>query len=189
MRKTNFLVAAVLLMASCAEPAAKNETAPEVATNEVPTKVDYGQPIQYTEWEIGKPEHIKTVLNFYNFWDNKETEKLAGLFADTLILRVPGETTEIKVANSNINKSFAENRGAYKTTKNQILSAVSLHDRESNEDWVMINTYSKWVEADGKRDSIMFSDSWRLKDGKISFLMSFDKKPTKTFLKSNLPIK
>jgi hypothetical protein len=189
MKKTNFLLAAVLLMAACTESTTKNEAAPEVAVVEVPAKVDYGRPIKYTEWEIGKPENVKTVLNFYSFWDNKETEKLASLFADTLILRVPGETTEMSVPNNKINQSFTENRGEYKTTTNQVLSAISLHDRESNEDWVMITTYSKWEEVSGKRDSIMYSDSWRLKDGKISFLMSFDKKPTKNFLKSNLPVK
>lgn len=187
MKKNLCLLAIVIVIASCSENAPKVE--PAIVVAEKPAKIDYGKDIKYTEWEIGKPEHVKTVLNFYTFWDNKEMEKLSSLFSDTLRLRIPGVRNELAVPNAKIGQSFAENRGEYKTTTNQILSALSLHDRESNEDWVMITTYSKWEETSGKRDSVMFSDSWRMKDGKISFLMSFDKVPTKNFLNTDVPVK
>ena len=65
---------------------------------------------------------------------------------------------------------------------NNIVSAVSLHDTESNEDWVTITTYNKWVEKSGKRDSVLYNDNWRFKNGKIDFLMSYDKVPTRALL-------
>ena len=77
----------------------------------------------------------------------------------------------------------------YDSTSNYILSAVSLHDKSSGEDWVMITTYNKWVEKDGKRDSILYHDNWKLKEGKINFLMSFYKVVSKEFEKRNEPKK
>ena len=55
------------------------------------------------------------------------------------------------------------------------------------EDWVMITTYNKWIEKNGKRDSVLYNDTWRLKNGKLDMLMSYYKLPTKEFLKKNDP--
>lgn len=73
----------------------------------------------------------------------------------------------------------------YDSTTNNIISAVSLHDQESKEDWVMVTTYNKWTVKGGKRDSLLYHDNWLLKDGKIRFLMSFYKLPSDQFLKNN----
>jgi ketosteroid isomerase-like protein len=149
----------------------------------------YPYPIKYTEWEIGKQEHLQIVLDLYKAWDNKEDGKMAALFADTFRLRIPTERTEIVLPNARINSALSENRKMYNSTYNDIISAMSLHDRERNEDWVMITTYNKWVEKDGKRDSMLYHDEWRIRNGKIEFLWSFDKTPTKAFLKKNDPKK
>jgi hypothetical protein len=108
-------------------------------------------------------------------------------FADSVKLRVPTERNEYTIPKSKINEVLTKNRGMYDSTSNNILSAVSLHDKESNEDWVMITTYNKWVEKNGTRDSVLYHDNWQLKDGKITFMMSFYKLPTDAFLKKNDP--
>lgn len=159
--------------------------APPAAT----AKADYGIPIKYTEWEIGAPEHIKTVVAFYTSWDTKDTAKMTSLFSDTVKIRIPDLRKEVVIEKDKVNQFLLQNRNAYRETSNSLLSVVSLHDRESNEDWVMVSTYTKWIEANGKRDSVLYSDNWRLKEGKIDFLMSFDKVPTKTFLENNDPKK
>jgi len=114
---------------------------------------------------------------------------VAGLFADTVRLRIPTDREEIEVPNNQVNAKLAANRGMYDSTSNDIISAVSLHDKQSNEDWVMITTYNKWVNKDGKRDSVLYADSWQMKGGKIAFLMSFYKLPTDQFVKRNDPKK
>lgn len=179
MKKIIYLFASVCFLASCNnEKTADNTTSAKVKTS-------YSYPIRYSDWEIGNSENIKTVLDFYTAWDSKDVSKIASLFADTVRMRLPSERNEVWAPNSEINEKLVANRGMYDSTSNNILSAVSLHDRESNEDWVMITTYSKWVEKDGKRDSVLYHDDWRVKNGKIDFLMSFYKLPTETFLKKN----
>ena len=59
------------------------------------------------------------------------------------------------------------------STSNEILSSVALRDKVTGEEWVMITAYSKWVEKNGKRDSILYHDDWRLVNGKIDQLISF----------------
>ena len=194
MKKIIYLIAGVCFLASCNnEKAAENKSATAATESAAPAsktdqaKPTYSYPIKYTEWEIGNTENIKTVLKFYYAWDHKQAGQLADIFAETVKVRIPTERDEIEIPNSQVNEKLGANRGMYDSAFNNILSAVSLHDRESNEDWVMITTYNKWIEKGGKRDSLLYHDNWRLKDGKINMLMSFDKLPTKTFLKKNDP--
>jgi ketosteroid isomerase-like protein len=196
MKKIIYLLAYACIFASCSE---KKENATETAATETSTtetsakvemmKPDYGYPVRYSEWEIGNPENIKTVMNLYKAWDAKDAGKVASLFADTVKLRLPTEREEIVISNDKVNEALGKNRSMYDSTSNNIISAVSLHDRESNEDWVMITTYNKWIEKNGKRDSLLYHDNWQLKDGKISFLMSFYKLPSDSFIKKNDPKK
>ena len=143
---------------------------------------EFAYPVRYKNWEIGKPEHIKTALDFYRAWDDRDPAKANALFADTLRLRIPDDRNEIVLPRERINAALAQNRAMYDSTSNDILSAVSLHDKESGEDWVMVTTYNKWKEKGGKRDSLLYQDNWKLKDGKLALLMSFSKMPTRQLL-------
>lgn len=143
---------------------------------------DYPYEIRYKDWEIGNPENIKTVLDFYRAWDDKDPARVSALFSDTLRLRIPNERTEITLPKERINEALSKNRSMYDSTSNTILSAVSLHDKERGEDWVMITTYNKWKEKNGKRDSLLYQDNWKLKEGKLFELMSYSKLPTRQFL-------
>jgi hypothetical protein len=143
---------------------------------------EFAYPVRYKNWEIGKPEHIKTALDFYRAWDDRDPAKANALFADTLRLRIPDDRNEIVLPRERINTALAQNRAMYDSTSNDILSAVSLHDKESGEDWVMVTTYNKWKEKGGKRDSLLYQDNWKLKDGKLALLMSFSKMPTRQLL-------
>jgi hypothetical protein len=154
------------------------------AKTEKPAPV-YAFPVKYKDWEIGDPVNIKTTLDVYKAWDDKQPEKLSALFADTVRLRIPDEREEIAIPNNKIAQQLGKNRNMYDSTYNNILSAVSLHDKESGEDWVLITTYNKWIEKNGKRDSVLYNDNWRLKNGKLDLLMSYYKLPTKEFLKRN----
>ena len=196
MKRIIYLFAGACMLASCGEKktegtvgaatdtAASTATAP--ATAEV-TKPVFAYPVRYSEWEIGNPANTKAVIDFYYAWDHKDANKVASLFADTVRIRIPTDREEIVVPNNEINEKLGKNRGMYDSTSNRILSAVALHDKQSNEDWVMITTYSKWVTKAGKRDSVLYHDDWKMKGDKIGSLMSFYKLPTEQFVKRNDP--
>ena len=139
-------------------------------------------PVRYVNWEIGDFNNLVTVTNFYKMWDEKQSKDVASYFGDTVRMRLPEEKAEIVVPNNEVNNRLAKNRNMYGFTSNEIVSAVSLRDKTSGEEWVMVTTYAKWKEKNGQRDSTLYHDDWRLKNGKIDFLMSFSKTPTAEFL-------
>jgi hypothetical protein len=176
----------IIMLQACkpsTEPAQKTDST--VTTQVAEQKPVYAYPIKYTEWEIGNRDYVKTVIDCYKAWDEGDTSKLKSFFADTVILRLPNDTRQVEIPKSKIAETIKANKAAYASTSNNIISAVSLHDRESKEDWVMVMTYNKWTEKNGTRDSILLHEDWLIKDGKLKMLMSFTKTPTKTFLKNN----
>ncbi len=194
MKKIIYLLVGVCFLVSCNDVKdAENNTSSAEPDNTLSpadnAKAEFIYPVKHSEWEIGKPENINTVLDFYYAWDHNHADKIAQLFADTVKLRIPTERIEIDIPNSRVNVELRKNRRMYDSTSNDILSAVSLHDRESNEEWVMITTYNKWVWENGKRDSVLYQDNWKITNGKISFLTSFYKLPTKNFLEKEDPMK
>lgn len=194
MKRSIIIFAVYLFILSACNNPAENSAATKTSTgSESPAVVtekpviEYSYQIQYKDWELGNPANTNTALAFYKAWDENQPSKLADLFADTIRMRIPEEKKEIIMPKDKINEMLGQNMSEYKTSSNKIISAVSLHDKESGEDWVMITTYAKWVEKNGKRDSLIYHDDWRLKNGKLDFLMSFDKVPTRQFLLRNDP--
>jgi ketosteroid isomerase-like protein len=187
MKRIIYLFAGILAFSSCSEKKAEDVVTAEASTVVEKVKPVYAYPVKFSDWEIGSDDNIKTIVDFYYAWDHKDAGKVANLCADTIRLRIPTDREEIVIPNNQISERLAKNRGMYDSTSNDILSAVSLHDKQSNEDWVMIVTYNKWTNKNGTRDSLLYSDSWRLKGGKIESLMSFYKLPTEQFINKNDP--
>ena len=199
MRKTNIacLTVFVLVFAACQSPEApksdadstvesKQESpAPKESEEAAQSPLDYE--VQYTNWEIGNSRNTNTILELYKSWDNRDSFDVDHLFCDTLYLRLPQEKHEKIVINPQINNMFGVDRKYFKKTKNKLLSVVSLHDKESGQDWVFATLYNSWTEKNGKRDSVLLQENWLLKDGKIHTLLSFEKTPTAEFLKRDLP--
>lgn len=176
-----FLISIFFYSCNNNKPAANEVKADSVVVKEKP---QYPLPVIYSNWEIGETKNTATILNYYKLWDEQLAGTFESAFADTLILRLPEEKSEIRIPNNQIHEELIANRNMFGSTSNTILSAVPLHNLDSGDDWVMITTYDKWEEKNGKRDSAVFQDNWRLKNGKIYFLMSFEKRPSKELLKT-----
>jgi hypothetical protein len=183
-----FIITAIISISvfSCAEdPAAdvttNTDTVSTAGNNDAST---LAYPVKYVNWEIGDFNNVRLVTDMYKVWDEQQAKGVAVYFADTVRMRLPEVRNEIVVLNSEVNARMATNRNMYGYTDNDMISAVSLRDKASGEEWVMITTYAKWTEKSGKRDSILYHDDWRVKDGKINFLMSYSKLPTAEFLKN-----
>jgi hypothetical protein len=169
-------LAVILLLSSCGNKT--TDTTVTTDSTKVAATPELALPVKYKNWEIGNPEYVKDAVDLYKAWDDKDT-KIASYFADTFVMRIPEETNKIIIPNDAIDSTLKGNRNMYDLTSNDLISAVSLHDKESGEDWVMVTTYNKWINKDGSRDSILYQDNWRFKNGKINLLTSFDKVPSK----------
>ena len=99
---------------------------------------------------------------------------------------------DLLLTNNTIESTLRKWRKNYKETSNIPFSLVSLHNKDLDQQWVMAWTWNKWRNADGTKDSMLYCDNWRLKDGKIVYLNSAENRPSKSLsktLNSKIPAK
>jgi hypothetical protein len=182
MKKIFYLALSVFLF-SCNDEKKEAENKTPVTTTEPKPLPEFAYPVDRAHWSIGDPGNTKLVLDMYHAWDQKDGAAVAGFFADSANMDMP-DARRLALNKSNVYEKFAKARSQYDNTSNKIISAVSLHNDEYNEDWVQVMTYNKWEYKDGVKDSMLYFDNWRLVNGKINYLNSLQQKPPKSLLKT-----
>ena len=119
----------------------------------------------------------------YHAWDANDANTGAGFFADSASMDMP-DGRRLLLNKDNVYEKFAKGRRQYADASNKIISAISLHNDDYDEDWVQVLTYNKWSYQDGVKDSSLYFDNWRLKNGKINYLNSLEQKPPRPLLKT-----
>jgi len=137
----------------------------------------------YRNWEPGNPENSHLVLKAYKAWDSDSTGVLASFFADTTRFDLP-DARRFTMTNKSIEPTLRKWRKNYKETSNIPFSLISLHNKDLDQQWVIAWTWNKWSLADGSKDSMLYCDNWRLKDGKIVYLNSLENRPSKSLSKT-----
>ena len=184
MKKLFYLLLTVFIF-SCGDEKKEPETSttPELATPE-PEKAlpEFAYPVDRSHWKMGDPANTKLILDMYQAWDAKDGAAVAAFFADSADMDMP-DGRRLLLRKDDVFEKFAKARSQYTNTSNKIVSAMALHNDDHNDDWVQIMTYNKWAYKDGVKDSMLYFDNWRLKDGKIVYLNSLQQKPPKALLK------
>ena len=159
----------------------KAEQAPAASTEPQPlTPLTY--PALYSNWEIGKRDNINTVLSLYKAWDESSVDNIKNLFADSVILDLPGGR-RVTSSRDNITDVLIKYRKSFATTSNQVISIYPILNKETNDEWVAALLYNKWSYQDNRKDSSLFQDLWKLQNGKIYYMLSLEQSPNRTNLK------
>lgn len=140
-------------------------------------------PAKYTNWEMGDPASVNLVLRMYRDWDGKILDSSYSLFADSVTFDLPDGKRETAPRSGMIAK-LNKFRSGYSKTENRIISIYALHNKENGNQWVSALVYSKWTYKDNKKDSMLYNDRWRVKDGKINYLLSLEHTPSRTEVKN-----
>ena len=179
MKKILFSVLTVFIF-SCQDEKKEPEV---IATKEVSKALpEFAYPVERSHWNIGDPANTKMVLDMYHAWDSNDANAVAGFFADSATLDMP-TASRMVVKKDNVYDRFAKARKQYTNISHKIISAISLHNDDLDEDWVQILAYNKWTYQDGGKDSMLYFDNWRLKNGKINYLNSLEQTPPRPLLK------
>ena len=160
-----------------ADTVATAQPAPVAAAPDLPANVIY------KNWEVGKPENTLLVLNVYKAWDSDSDADMSSYFADSTKYDLP-DGTRASTTNKTVASTFRRWRKAFKETSNTPFSLISLYNKDRNQEWVIAWTWNKWTYNDGKKDSMLYCDNWRIKDGKITYLNSLQNRPSKQLLKA-----
>jgi ketosteroid isomerase-like protein len=181
------LITSVVFLFSCSDKNDKqNETTtlpPEPVTETKKPLPQFAYPVAMANWTMGDPSHTKTVLDVYKAWEQKDSAVFAASFADSAAMDMP-DARRLIFTRGNAYKRLYKARSQYNSITNKIVSAYALHNEENNADWVMVMVYNKWTYTNGVKDSALYWDNWRLKDGRIVYLNSLEQAPPKTLLKT-----
>ena len=139
-------------------------------------------PALYSNWEIGKRDNMNTVLSLYKAWDESSVDGIKNLFADSVILDLPGGR-RLTSTRDNITDVLIKYRKSFAETSNQVISVYPILNKETNDEWVAALLYNKWSYKDNRRDSSLFQDLWKLQNGKIYYMLSLEQSPNRTNLK------
>src|SRR5436190_16282718 len=139
-------------------------------------------PALYSSWEMGKRDNMNIVLSLYKAWDESSVDNIKNLFADSVILDLPGGR-RITSSRDNITDVLIKYRKSFATTSNQVISIYPILNKETNDEWVAALLYNKWSYQDNRKDSSLFHDLWKLQNGKIYYMLSLEQSPNRTNLK------
>ena len=178
--KKIFFAALTVFIFSCQDEKKESEIVPVTETSK--PLPEFAFPVDRSHWKIGDPYNTKLVLDMYHAWDANDANTVAGFFADSAMLDMPN-ALRIAVNKSNVYEKFGKARKQYTNTSHRIVSAISLHNDDLDEDWVQILSYNKWAYPDGVRDSMLYFDNWRLKNGKIEYMNTLEQTPPRPLLK------
>ncbi|WP_153796204.1 nuclear transport factor 2 family protein [Foetidibacter luteolus] len=185
MKNIFFVLIAGLFTGACGQQSAVAEhTVSDSSTTTAPAALlQYAYPVSMANWKLGDPLNTKAVLDMYSAWDKGDGKAVASFFADSAELDLPG-AVRITLSKGQIESRFVKLRKMFGASTNHIVSAYALYNEEFEEDWVMVVSYNKWTYKDGVRDSMLYADNWRLKDGKVNYLTSLEEKPASALLKT-----
>ena len=188
MFKRPFLYLIGILVFSCNNKAPDQQSSPDTSgTKSQPAAIE--QPstlppfVVFRNWELGNPENSQLIINAYEAWDSDSTGLLASYFGDTTRFDLPDGRRFI-TSNNTIEPMLRKWRKNYKETVNIPFSLISLHNKDLDQQWVIAWTWNKWRHADGSKDSMLYCDNFRLKDGKIVYLNSLQNQPSKSLSKT-----
>jgi hypothetical protein len=135
--------------------------------NELPFKPNYSSKIQ-----IGNPEHVKVVLNFWKDWDNNTMDKSNQNFDDSvMVLLSSGRFIQGK---SNLISTRSATRDAIQSVKSTVDVWVPLHITDKNEWLVALWGSQNVIRKDGSKVTQLINEIWRInKDGKVDMIRQY----------------
>jgi ketosteroid isomerase-like protein len=163
--------------------AAVSKPATEVASNDTtttkaPEENVFDYPVLNKNWQIGNHNNTRLVLQVYKAWDKKAFDDMKALLADTVIMDLPNGVRR-SASNAETVNRLLKQRKTLSNASNEILVAYPLVNKDNNEEWVSVLTYNKWMYKDKTRDSMLYQDLWKIKNGKVSYLLSLEQMPSR----------
>lgn len=147
--------------------AAAPVTAPEVAPMPFPAS-------QTDDWKMGDPEKLRTILNFYkNMQADTLYDQLATHVADT-ITNLNFENKTFKMTPTQFADLVKKFRSRFSKLDEEFKTYMVVHSDKLNYDQVMLWIKETGTYKNGKVDSTMYQENWRINaDGKIFYRGSY----------------
>ncbi len=127
--------------------------------------------VVFKNWEMGDPQYMAVIAKLYEAWDTELSTDMIEYLGDTTIFDWPNGIRS-STTKETVEPILRKWRNNYKATTNTPVSLISLHNKDLNQDWVIAWVWNKWESAQGKKDSSLFCDNWRLEKGRVVYMNS-----------------
>ena len=175
----------LLIFLSCSEEQSSSSTIKDHADTTAYAAAEeriFDVPVLYKNWELGSHQSTRTVLKMYQAWDGRSVKNMTALLADSVILDLP-DGKRRAAARDKMVSGLLQARKDYLSTSNNVLAVFPIHNNDKNEEWVSVLVYNKWTNKDNTRDSMLYQDLWKVKDGKITYLLTLEQAPSRGTIK------
>jgi hypothetical protein len=181
--KQAFSIAAVLLLMlnACSSPSADKSAEIKPADNTAaaaPVVVAVAPmpfpATQTDDWKMGDPEKLRMILTFYkNMVNDTNYADLANHVADT-ITNINFENKTYKLSPDGFSKLVKTFRSRFTKLDEEFRTYMVLHSDKLDYDQVMLWVKETGTYKNGKVDSTMYQENWRInREGKIFYRGSF----------------
>lgn len=129
-----------------------------------------------SKFEMGDPNHAKTILELYKDWDNNTLDNSKSKFADTVEFNFSDGSKMVGPFDS-VNASAKKFRSTLGTVNTKVHAVFPVKSTDKNENWVVAWFTEYRTDAKGKKDSVELQETWRLnKDGRADLLLQYEQK-------------
>jgi len=175
MKKNHFIALLACTILSC-NTATKEDT----KVNNDSTPVEAAKPVvtfpysatYSSDWSIGNPENVKTVLELYKAFEENRIDEFDKYLADTVVSQSYDAKHEV-FSKADVIKELKEFRNTFQSVSEEFVAFVPLHSNDKDEDWVGTWMKEKVVRKNGTKDSTYYMETWRFKNNKLTSRLGF----------------
>jgi hypothetical protein len=129
-----------------------------------------------SKFEMGDPNHTKTILDLYKDWDNNTLDNSKSKFADSITLYF-SDGSMMQGSFDSVNAQAKQFRNTLGTVTTNVHAVVPVKSTDKNENWVLAWFTEYHTDAKGKKDSTELQETWRLnKDGRADLLYQYEQR-------------
>lgn len=168
------ILAVVLFLAACSEKK-EEKPAAESPTPSIALPFDF----KLHDYAPGNPEHVKTILQgSWKDWQDNNLANMKSWLADSIT--IIHSDRKVVVGVDSVAAHWQRGRSMFTSIQPTIDAAVALHDKNTNEDWVLIWATEVGTHSNGKVDTVSVMESWRInKEGKADWMIQYDNRKRK----------
>jgi hypothetical protein len=177
MKNLLALLCVFFLLISC-NP--KNESAVVKERNKVTDTLSYAYKATYSSDMTvpSKPEIAQMVLTIWKMFENKQIDSLKKFYADTVTYDNSDGHRFYGSSDALLNFAKKDVEGL-DSLRFDISMWQSVHLNDRNEDWVFIWAAERRYGKDGKADTSLIHEQWKVDNGRVSYFNQYIAKPAR----------
>jgi hypothetical protein len=167
----------ILTIISCK---AKVDPVSSAAVNLLPDSINYPFKATYSSKvvESPHPEYLQTVLHIWKLFESNKIDEMKPLYADTVKYEDASGYTFYGKSDSLLSFARKDIEGL-DSLRFDISMWENIHLADRNEDWVYIWSTERRYPKNGKADTSLIHEQWRIANGKVNYFNQYKSKVPK----------